>query len=74
MLLLLAIALGFLGVAAAVLLQSMAGDVAGAVLVVVALVAIIRSVIRLAGDAGAPGEPVRQAGSGSSREATSRFR
>ena len=74
MLLLLAIALGFLGVAAAVLLQSVAGDVAGAVLVVVALVAIIRSVIRLAGEAGAPGEPVRPVRSGSSREATSRFR
>jgi hypothetical protein len=74
MMLLLAIALGFLGVAAAVLIQTVAGDVAGAVLVVVALVAIIRSVIRLAGDAGAPGEPVRSPPSGSSREATSRSR
>jgi hypothetical protein len=73
MLLLLSIALGFLGVAAVVLLQSVLGDVVGAVLVVVALVAIIRSVIRLAGDAGAPSEPVRSR-SGSSRGATSRFR
>jgi len=74
MILVLAIGLGFLGVAAAVLIQTMAGDVVGAVLVVVALVAIIRSVIRLAGDAGAPGEPVGPARSGSSREATSRYR
>jgi hypothetical protein len=73
MMLLLSIALGFLGVAAVVLLQSVLGDVVGAVLVVVALVAIIRSVIRLAGDAGAPSEPVKPP-SGSSCEATSRFR
>jgi hypothetical protein len=73
MLLLLSIALGFLGVAAVVLLQSVLGDVVGAVLLVVALVAIIRSVIRLAGDAGAPSEPARSR-SGSSRGATSRFR
>jgi len=69
--LLLSIALGFLGVAAVVLLQSVLGDVVGVVLVMVALVAIIRSVIRLAGEAGAPpGEPVRSR-SGSSHEATS---
>jgi hypothetical protein len=73
MMLLLSIALGFLGMVAVVLLQSVAGDVVGAVLVIVALVAIIRSVIRLAGDAGTPSEPVRSP-SGSSREATSRFR
>jgi hypothetical protein len=71
MMLLLSIALGFLGVAAVVLLQSVLGDVLGAVLVMVALVAIIRSVIRLAGEAGAPSEPVRSS-SGSSPEATSR--
>jgi hypothetical protein len=73
MMLLLSIALGFLGMAAVVLLQSVVGDVVGAVLVMVALVAIIRSVIRLAGEADAPGEPVRPP-SGSSREATSRYR
>ena len=66
--LLLSIALGFLGVAAVVLLQSVVGDVVGVLLVMVALVAIIRSVIRLAGEAG---EPVRSRRSGSSREATS---
>jgi hypothetical protein len=71
MMLLLSIALGFLGVAGVVLLQSVLGDVLGAVLVMVALVAIIRSVIRLAGEAGAPSEPVRSP-SGSSPEATSR--
>jgi len=65
--LLLSIALGFLGVAAVVLLQSLVGDVVGVLLVMVALVAIIRSVIRLAGEAG---EPVRSR-PGSSREATS---
>jgi energy-converting hydrogenase Eha subunit C len=71
MMLLLSIALGFLGVAAVVLLQSVLGDVVGLVLVMIALVAIIRSVIRLAGEAGAPpGEPVSPR-SGSSREATS---
>ena len=73
MALLLSIGLGILGVAAVVLVQSVAGDVVGAVLVLVALVAIIRSVIRLAGDAGTPGESV-SAPSGTSREATSRFR
>jgi hypothetical protein len=73
MMLLLSIALGFLGVAAVVLLQSVLGDVVGAVLVVVALVAIIRAVIQLAGEAGTPSEPVRSS-SGSSREARSRFR
>ena len=72
--LLLSITLGFLGVAAVVLLQSVVGGVAGVVLVMAALVAIIRSVIRLAGEAGAPpGEPVR-ARSGSSRGATSHHR
>ena len=73
MTLLLAIALGFLGVAAVVLLQSDLGDAAGAVLVMVALVAIIRSVIRLAGEADEPRDPVRPP-PGSSREATSRPR
>ena len=71
--LLISIALGFLGMAAVVLLQSVVGDVVGAVLVIVALVAIIRSVIRLAGEAGSPSDSVRPP-SGSSREATSRFR
>ena len=52
--LLLATALGLLGLAAVVLLQGVAGDVVGGVLVIGALVAIIRSVIRLAGEAGSP--------------------
>ena len=73
MMLLLSIALGLLGVAAVVLLQSVVGDVVGVVLVMVALVAIIRSVIRLAGEVGTPSEPVRSP-SGSSREATFRSR
>ena len=70
--LLLSIVLGFIGVGAVVVLQSVAGDVVGGVLVIGALVTIIRSVIRLAGDAGTPGETVSSP-SGSSREATSRF-
>jgi hypothetical protein len=73
MALLISIGIGFLGVAAVVLIQSVAGDVIGAVLVIVALVALIRSVIRLAGEAGTPSDSVSSS-SGSSPEATSRFR
>jgi hypothetical protein len=72
MVLLISIGLGFLGMAAVVLIQSVAGDVLGAVLVLVALVAIIRSVIRLAGEAGTPNDSVSSP-SGSSPEATSRL-
>ena len=73
MVLLISIGLGFLGMAAVVLIQSVAGDVLGAVLVLVALVAIIRSVIRLAGEAGTPNDSVSSP-PGSSPEATSRLR
>jgi hypothetical protein len=73
MTLLLAIGFGCLGVGAVVLLGGPAADVFGAVIVIAALVAIIRSVIRSAADAGAQSEPV-SSGSGSSPEATSRSR
>jgi hypothetical protein len=73
MALFLSIGLGFLGVAAVVLLQSVFGDVVGAVFVLVALVAIIRSVIRLAGEAATPGDSVSSP-SGSAPEATSHSR
>jgi len=72
MTLLVSIGLGLLGVAAVVLIQGVAGDVLGGLLVTGALVSIIRSVIPLAGEAGTQGEI--SSGSGSSREATSRPR
>ena len=56
------IALGFAGMAAVLVFQGVIWDVVGGVLVMVALVTIIRSVIRLAGEAG------------TSRGATSRSR
>ena len=61
------IGLGILGVWAVVSFDSVVGDSVGGAVAIGALVAITRSVIRLARDA--PSEP-----SGSSREATSRFR
>jgi hypothetical protein len=63
----LSIGVAVLGVWAVVAFHSVAGDSVGGALAVGALVAITRSVIRLAGEA--PSEP-----SGSSHEATSRFR
>jgi hypothetical protein len=73
MTLLLAIGVGLLGVAAVVLIGTAAGDAVGAVLVIGALVTIIRSVIRRAGEAGTGTEPAGPT-SASSPEATSRFR
>jgi len=72
MALLIAIGLLILGVAAFVLPHDVAGDIVGTVLVLGALVAVIRSVIPLAGEAGAPGD---QAGTprGSSPGPRSRF-
>ena len=72
MTLLFSTSLGLLGVVAVVLLHGVAGDVVGGVLVVGALVVITRSVIRLAGEAGTPGEV--SPSTGSSPEAPSRFR
>jgi hypothetical protein len=68
-----AIGLLFLGVAAFVVPHDVVGDVVGTVLVIGGLVAVIRSVIPRAGEAGTPGD---QAGRqpGSSPERTSRFR
>jgi hypothetical protein len=66
--------LGAAGAGAVVLLHSVAGDVVGGVVAISALVAITRSVIRLAGEAGTPRDTSISSASGSSREATSRFR
>jgi hypothetical protein len=71
---LLAICLGAAGACAVLLLGSVAADVVGGAVAIGALVAITRSVIRLAGDAGTPRDASVSSSSGSSREATSRFR
>lgn len=68
------IGLGVAGACAVVLLGSVVADVLGGALAIGSLVAITRSVIGLAGDAGSPGEtPVRR-GRGSPPGATSRSR
>jgi hypothetical protein len=72
--LVLSIGLGAAGAAAVVFLHSVAGDVLGGAVAIAALVAITRSVIRLAGEAGTPRDAPLSPSSGSSREATSRFR
>jgi hypothetical protein len=51
------IVLGLIGAGTVMAVHAVAADVAGGAVAIGALVAIIRSVIRLAGDAGAPADP-----------------
>jgi hypothetical protein len=70
----LSIALGILGAATVMVAHSVAGDIVGGALAIGALIALTRSVIRLAGDAGAPSDAQVSSAPGSSPEATSRLR
>jgi hypothetical protein len=70
----LSIALGILGAATVMVVHNVAGDILGGALAIGALIALTRSVIRLAGDAGAPGDAQVSSRPGSSPEATSRLR
>ena len=70
----LSISLVAAGACAVVLLHSVVADVVGGAVAIGALIAITRSVIRLAGDAGTPRDAPVSSPSGSSREATSRLR
>jgi hypothetical protein len=72
--LVLLIGLGVAGAWAVVFLHSVVADAAGGAVGIVALVAIIRFVIRLAGEAGTPRETPVSSRPGSSHEATSRSR
>jgi hypothetical protein len=71
--LVLLIGLGVAGACAVVVLHSVAADAVAGAVAIGALVAIIRSVIRLAGEAGTPGDSPVSSSPGSSREVTSRF-
>jgi hypothetical protein len=68
------IGLGVAGACAVVLVGSVVADVIGGALAIGALVAITRSVIGLAGDAGSPRETPVSRGPGSPPGATSRSR
>jgi hypothetical protein len=68
------IGLGVAGACAVVLVGSVVADVIGGGLAIGALVAITRSVIGLAGDAGSPRETPVSRGPGSPPGATSRSR
>jgi hypothetical protein len=68
------IGLGAAGACAVVFLGSVVADALGGAVAVGALVAITRSVIGRAGEAGTPRERSVSSSAGSSREATSRFR
>ncbi len=68
------IALGAVGACAVVFLDSIVGDVIGGAMAICALAVIARSVIRLAGEAGAPRERPVSTAPGSSPEVTSRIR
>jgi hypothetical protein len=68
------IGLGVAGACAVVALHSVAADAVAGAVAIGALVAIIRSVIRLAGEAGTPRDTSVSSSPGASREATSRFR
>ena len=66
--------LGVAGACAVVLLGSAVADVLGGAAAICALVAITRSVIELAGDAGSPRETRVSRGPGSPPGAPSRYR
>jgi hypothetical protein len=68
------IGLGVAGACAVVLVGSVVADVIGGALAIGALVAITRSVIGLAGDAGSPRETPVSRGPGSPPGVTSRSR
>lgn len=68
------IGLGVAGACAVVLLDSVVADLLGGAVAIGALVAITRSVIELAGDAGSPHDPRISPGGGSPPGAPSRYR
>ena len=68
------IGLGVAGACAVGFFDSVVGDALGGAVAIGALVAITRSVIGLAGEAGTPRDTTVSSPAGSSREATSRFR